>query len=165
MLCLSVVPEGVKLSKYRNNLACSSEALIKEQARKNNLPPDLLAAVIFVESGWDRKAFSGAGACGLTQVIPKWTGPPVTKRKYTCRELKRPKRSIVVGAKILGYWVHTYGKGNVRVGLCGYSSGYRCYKTTYYKGKKVATTKPRRRGPGMRYARKVLKYKKRIKKE
>ena len=160
LFCSSVVPEGVSLSKHRYKLACKSQSIIEKEAEKYNLSPELLAALIFVESGWNRKAVSKAGACGLTQVIPKWTGPPVTSRKYTCSELKKPKVSIQVGAKILDYWIRKYGNGNIKVGLCGYNSGYRC-KITLREGKKKRY-RINYRAPGMRYSRKVLRYKNKI---
>jgi soluble lytic murein transglycosylase-like protein len=78
---------------------------------------------------------SSAGACGLTQVIPKWTGGPETKGiKYTCQQLKDPEISIKVGAQILSYNIRVYGKGNKDKGLCFYNAGTRCIKDKrFYK--------------------------------
>ena len=45
---------------------------IVKEATANNLEPELVAAVIQVESSWYPRAESEAGACGLMQVIPKW---------------------------------------------------------------------------------------------
>jgi len=152
-LCVSITnfnPPGVKhdLSKWQKKKACEYSKSIKKAADKNNIDVYTYMGLILVESGFNRKVVSKAGACGLTQVLPKYLGKysPV-KKKYTCKQLKNPRTSIAVGAKILNYWIHTYGNGDTRVGLCGYNTGYRCKKTKRRK-------KPHK--GGMRYADKVL---------
>ena len=113
-------------SKQRANV-CKYEHEIRIQAAKNGIEPELLASVIFVESAFRTKAVSSAGACGLTQVIPRWTGYRETGGiKYTCQQLKNPLTSIKVGARILGYNIRVYGKGNVNKGLCFYNAGTKC---------------------------------------
>lgn len=50
-------------------------ALLKQihhEATRNNLPPELVLAVIDVESSFNRFALSEAGAQGLMQVMPFW---------------------------------------------------------------------------------------------
>ena len=42
------------------------------EAARSNLPPELVLAVIDVESNFDRFAISHAGALGLMQVMPFW---------------------------------------------------------------------------------------------
>ncbi len=69
------------MSKSREALACSVMPVIEEQAAKHEIDPDLILALISVESNWNRRVVSSANACGLTQVIPKYTGK-ITKR-YT----------------------------------------------------------------------------------
>lgn len=119
---------------------------VLRSAKKNKIDPFLLSSLITVESGWRHKSVSPVNACGLTQVIPKYTGK-ITK-KYTCRQLKNPKVSIAVGAATLKWWID-YHKGDVSRALCGYSSGFRC------KGNKPLRA-------GMRYSRKVLAQKNKI---
>ncbi|MCI0466053.1 MAG: transglycosylase SLT domain-containing protein [Beijerinckiaceae bacterium] len=46
------------------------QALIKMEARKNGLPPDIADAVAAVESGYDPSAVGAAGEIGLMQVLP-----------------------------------------------------------------------------------------------
>lgn len=46
--------------------------LIHAEARRVDLPPELVLAVIEVESNFDRWAISKAGARGLMQVMPFW---------------------------------------------------------------------------------------------
>ena len=42
------------------------------EASRANIPPDLVLAVIAIESSFDRFAVSSAGALGLMQVMPFW---------------------------------------------------------------------------------------------
>ena len=137
-LCL-LSHQNMELTDYQHNNVCKYEHTIRTEAGKNGIDPALLAALIYVESGFYRTAVSGAGACGLTQVVPKWTGGPETKRiKYTCKQLKNPRTSIKVGAQILSYHIKIYAAGNIDKGLCYYNAGSRCitkkgfYKWLYY---------------------------------
>ena len=137
-ICL-MFGQHYNLSNYQKRNVCKYEKLIKKEANKNNVDPKLLAAVIYVESSFRTSVLSSAGACGLTQVIPKWTGGPETGGiKYTCEQLKNPITSIKVGAKILGYVTKHYADGNIEKGLCFYNAGTKCitrkrfYERLYY---------------------------------
>lgn len=105
--------------------ACEYAGSIQTASAANNISPSLLMALIIVESRFNPNAVSKSNACGLTQVIPKWTGGKATKRKkYTCKQLKKPEISISAGATILSWWIN-HRKGNIRKGLCGYNAGFR----------------------------------------
>ena len=137
-LCM-VMPATLQMNKTQARNVCKYEHIIVAEAEKNNIEPALLASVIYVESGFYPKAVSDANACGLTQVIPKWTGGRETgRRKYTCKQLKNPRTSIRVGARILGYIIKNYAKGNEDKALCMYNAGSVCltkkdfYKKLYY---------------------------------
>ena len=134
--CLVLLALGIP----RLDFACQQLETVVEAADHYNIKPEIVLALIYVESRWNRKAVSRSNACGLTQVLPKYTRNP----KLTCKSLFDPKLSIWIGTKKLNYWIYKYGRGNKRIGLCGYNAGYRC------KGK----NKHKR---GMRYARKILK--------
>ncbi|MCI0735006.1 MAG: transglycosylase SLT domain-containing protein [Beijerinckiaceae bacterium] len=49
----------------------ATQALIKKEAEKNGLPPDIADAVAAVESGYDPGAVGAAGEIGLMQVLPE----------------------------------------------------------------------------------------------
>ena len=149
-LVFSSGPPDFYLSEYRKKLVCRSAPQVIEQARAVDIDPSLVMALISVESNWNRTVVSSANACGLTQVIPKYTGK-ITK-KYTCKQLKVPRNSIYVGIKTLKFWID-YHDGNIARGLCSYNAGYRCRPTR---------KRPRPIKAGMRYARKVLKIQKMI---
>ena len=154
--CSIFSSQDFHLSKYRKKTACSSTELIIKESKKNNIDQDIIFALIYVESAWKKTAVSSANACGLTQVIPKYTGK-ITK-KYTCSQLKIPRNSIRAGIKTLKFWIDHHD-GNVARGLCSYNAGYRC---SYVKNKKGKVIKrPNRHG--MRYAKKVLSVKNDIK--
>ena len=133
-LCL-LVNQHFDLSTYQKSVVCKFEHEIRKQAKANNLEPELLTALIFVESSFHPEATSSAGACGLTQVVPRWTGFKETKGvKYTCKQLKDPVTSIKVGAQILSYNIRVYAKGNKNKGLCFYNAGTKCItKKGFYK--------------------------------
>lgn len=133
-MCL-LFQEHFTLSDYQQRNICALEHSIRVEAVKNDIEPELLAAMIFVESSFRPSVVSSANACGLTQVVPRWTGGPETKGiKYKCQQLKDPETSIRVGAQILSYAIKFYGKGNENKGLCVYNAGTKCItKKGYYK--------------------------------
>ena len=143
----------ISLGLANSQTACDNMQTIVEESEKNNIDPTLVVGLIYVESMFNHKAVSYSNACGLTQVLPKYSKKFANKgRKLTCDELKDPTTSIKTGTKILAYWIHKYARGNLKVALCGYNAGFRC------KGKN-------KNKKGMSYARKVLKYHKKIKKK
>lgn len=149
------------MSKSKESLVCSMMPVVNEQATKHEIDPDLILALINVESNWNHRIVSSANACGLTQVIPKYTGR-ITK-KYTCEQLKDPRTSIKAGTKILRWWINWHTKNQPKTkyeeseilkrALCSYNAGFRCG--------------PNRRPirAGMRYAKKVLSQKQKIKRD
>lgn len=127
-LCV-VMPSTLQMNKKQARNVCKYEHIINKEALKNNIEPELLASLIYVESAFYPHVVSRANACGLTQVIPKYTGSRETGyKKYTCKQLKDPRTSIRVGAKILGYLIKNYAKGNEDKALCMYNAGSVCLK-------------------------------------
>ena len=139
------------LSKSRQYSVKQNAEHVIKVSEKYNFDPMLIFALIYVESGWNKTAVSSAGACGLTQVLPKYTGNgrgganSAGVKRLTCEQLKSPKISISTGIKTLSWW-RKYHNGNISRALCSYNAGFRCGGT---RGRPVS------RG-GMRYARKVL---------
>ena len=150
ILCAAVLAFGVGDTSTNGEFACKHMNHVISEAQKNNLKPELLVSLIHYESRWTPGAVSRSNACGLTQVIPKWTGGKASgKVKYTCDQLKNPRTSITAGAKILSHWIKYYGKGNVKTGLCGYNAGYRCLGPDANKS-------------GLLYARKITRLSRKI---
>ena len=146
IICAAIISLGMPNADY----ACTHMDTVIEVSKEYHLDPIILTALIHVESRWSPRAKSRAGACGLTQVIPKFS------RKFGyvgCRMLKRrPKLAIRKGGQILNYWIKTYGKGDVLKGLCAYNAGYRC------SGKNANKR-------GIAYAKKVVDYSRNIRDE
>ena len=132
-LCLAA-GLALQLNPIQQRNVCRYEEDIIQTANKYNLEPELVAGLMFVESAYYPNAVSHANACGLMQVIPKWTGGPATGgKKYTCEQLKNPRTSIRVGTKILNWTINSFAKGNLDQGLCFYNAGTICRKETFYK--------------------------------
>lgn len=95
-------------------------ALILEQvhcqAKRLNLPPGLLMAVIDVESRFDRWAVSSAGAVGLMQVMPFWP----RQLGMTNAELLKIPQNIHMGAAILKFYLERE-KGDYTKALARYN--------------------------------------------
>ena len=135
------------------DVICDNAHIIEEMSKTYDLDPSLIIAVGRIESAWTPTAKSPANACGIMQVLPKYSKKFANKgRNLTCKELKDPETSIRVGTKILNYWLHTYAKGNETIALCGYNAGFRC------KGEN-------KNKQGLKYAKAVLKYRKYFKRK
>ena len=141
LICAAILSIGMPNADF----ACTQMEAVVKYSEKYNVDPVLLTSLIYAESRWNPKAESKVGACGLTQIIPKWS------RRFgyvSCSHLKRdPEMAIRKGAQILSYWINKYNRGNVRLGLCGYNAGYRCRGNDKILDKRGHT----------RYTRRVLK--------
>ena len=143
VLCAAIIASSGVFGIGGKDRACKHSRQVIEASSKYKLDPYLLTALIQVESNWKSHVVSPAGACGLTQVVHKYS-------KYNCKQLKNPKISIWEGARKLNYWIYKYGKGNLKIGLCGYNAGFRC------KGRSAIKS-------GLTYAKKVVRISNRLK--
>jgi soluble lytic murein transglycosylase-like protein len=71
------------------------------EARRVNVPPELVLAVMDVESRFDRYAVSYAGAVGLMQVMPFWP----SQLGMGNEQLIRIPENVRMGTTILGYYL------------------------------------------------------------
>ena len=90
--------------------------IVHQEASRTELPPELVLAVIQVESNFDRFAISHAGARGLMQVMPFWL-----------EELGRPgdnlfqiRTNIRYGCTILKHYLERE-RGNLQRALARYN--------------------------------------------
>lgn len=90
--------KNAKISPYDN--------FIKKNAEINNYDWRLIAAVIYVESGFEPTVKSWAGAIGLMQLLPE------TAKSYGEFDLTNPEDNIMVGVKYLS-WLDKYWSKNV----------------------------------------------------
>ena len=75
-------------------------ALIKGEAAKNGLPPDIADAVAAIESGYDPGAIGAVGEIGLMQVRPETAA--MLGFRGDLAELARPEINIHYGVTYLG---------------------------------------------------------------
>ncbi|MDQ1342412.1 MAG: hypothetical protein QG571_1030 [Pseudomonadota bacterium] len=86
------------------------------EARRVDVPPELVLAVMDVESRFDRYAVSSAGAVGLMQVMPFWPG----ELGMSNEQLIRIPDNVRMGTTILGYYLRKE-RGNYQRALQRYN--------------------------------------------
>lgn len=123
----SVQPDGSTQDKENSSSCAISQSFpgsvrqwcnqIMRHASKNNLDPNLVAAIIWQESGGDPSAYSKSGAVGLMQVMPRdgiaadfqcVNGPCFTTRP-TIDELQKPNFNIKYGTGMIAGLLNKYG--------------------------------------------------------
>ena len=88
---LAVISETAKEQFFKTQVPFGS--IIYKEAKKNDLRPELVAAVVQAESRFKPNARSGVGAVGLMQLMPrtgKWMG---------ARNLSNPAQNIQAGTR------------------------------------------------------------------
>jgi len=100
------------------------EAIVKAHARNYDLPPALLAAVIYAESKFDPSARSDAGAVGLMQLLPE-TARGIAVRTggngFVDSDLLDPELNVRYGSWYLRNLLDRYH--DVRTALAAYHAG------------------------------------------
>jgi len=91
-------------------------SIIYNEARKNNIRPELVAAVIQQESKFKPTARSNMGAQGLMQLVPK------TGRWMGASNLMNPAQNIMAGAKYLRYLQDQFNGNETKV-IAAYNAG------------------------------------------
>jgi len=94
----------------------SIEAMIRSAARRNAIEPDLLAAVIAVESGYNPSAVSPKGAQGLMQLMPGTAKDLLVTNPFD------PRQNIEAGAKYLRQLLDLHN-GSFVDALAAYNAG------------------------------------------
>jgi soluble lytic murein transglycosylase-like protein len=91
------------LSRFVKDAALREELLqrVYLEARLANLPPELVLAVIQVESAFRADAISSAGAVGLMQIMPFW----IRELGLPADDLKDPWRNLRYGCTILAHYL------------------------------------------------------------
>lgn len=99
-------------------LARSSQydPIIENAAAAQALEPNLLRAVIVVESGFNSRALSPKGAVGLMQLMP------ATAHRFGISNLYDPSQNVAAGARYLKFLMTRFGN-NVRLALAAYNAG------------------------------------------
>lgn len=92
------------------------DPIIEKAANAQSIEPELLRAVIVVESGFNARAVSKAGAAGLMQLMPE------TARRFGVKDRFDPKQNIHAGARYLKALIRRYDN-DIRLALAAYNAG------------------------------------------
>ncbi len=101
------------------------ESVIRAAAKKHKLDPALVAAVIYVESGFDETARSPQGAVGLMQVLPE-TAAQIAKETggsaFVTADLEDPKVNVRYGTYYLRRSLDQFD-GDTFAAVAAYNAG------------------------------------------
>jgi len=90
-------------------------SIIYREAVRNNLSPELVAAVVEAESDFRPRLVSNKNAQGLMQIVPE------TGRLLGCDNPFNPSENIAAGTKYLRYLLDRFG--DQRTALAAYNAG------------------------------------------
>jgi soluble lytic murein transglycosylase-like protein len=92
------------------------DSIIEKAAVAASLEPNLLRAVIVVESGFNSRAVSKRGAVGLMQLMPS------TASRFGVSNPFDPRENVHAGARYLKFLIDRFGQ-DVRLALAAYNAG------------------------------------------
>ena len=92
------------------------DATIREAARTHSIPETFIRAVIRVESDYDPRVVSVAGAQGLMQLMPD------TQRLLDVGNPYDPEENIMGGTRYFKYLLNRF-RGKLQFALAGYNAG------------------------------------------
>ena len=110
----NLAPEAAKAAFFQKEVPFGG--IIYNEAKKNNLPPELVAAVVQQESKFHPTARSNRGAIGLMQLVPR------TGRWMGANNLLDPTQNIQAGAKYLRYLADQFG-GDQQKMIAAFNAG------------------------------------------
>ena len=111
---LAMVTEVAKEKFFRTEVPFGS--IIYNEAKKNDIDPALVAAVVQAESRFKPTARSNRGAIGLMQIVPK------TGKWMGARDLSNPHQNVAAGAKYLRYLTDRFDGDQVKI-IAAYNAG------------------------------------------
>lgn len=117
LLCLTVIFSG--FSRFSN--ANKYKKQIYVYADKFNVEKSLILAVIKVESGFNEKAVSKKGACGLMQITPSTFNYVSYLLGENNLNVFNPQDNLLVGVYYLSYLLNKFE--NLNTALCAYNAG------------------------------------------
>ena len=94
----------------------SLDRVIQQSASRHQVDPDLVRAIVRVESNFDPYAVSLRGAQGLMQLIP------ATAQRFGVRDAFDPRANLEGGVRYLRYLIDLYG-GDLELALAAYNAG------------------------------------------
>ena len=92
------------------------DSIIEKAATSASVEPNLLRAVIVVESGFNSHAISKRGAVGLMQLMP------ATAARFGVANAFDPRQNVHGGARYLKFLIDRFGQ-NLGLALAAYNAG------------------------------------------
>ena len=92
------------------------DQLVEQTASRYQVDPELIRAIVRVESGYDPKAVSNKGAMGLMQLVP------ATAQRFGVANPFDPKQNLEGGVNYLKYLLDLFG-GDLSLSLAAYNAG------------------------------------------
>jgi soluble lytic murein transglycosylase-like protein len=111
---LRLLSERVREEFFRTEIPYGS--LIYREAKRNNLPPELVAAVVKAESDFRPRLVSNKNAIGLMQIIPS------TGEFMGANDLFDPADNVRIGTRYLRYLNRRFN-GDTTLVLAAYNAG------------------------------------------
>jgi soluble lytic murein transglycosylase-like protein len=119
LLVLSPQDRTASGDRYDSSLLAKAnryDSIIENAALSASVEPNLLRAVIVVESGFNSRAVSKRGAVGLMQLMP------ATAIRFGVSNPYDPRENVHAGARYLKFLINRFGQ-DVRLALAAYNAG------------------------------------------
>jgi soluble lytic murein transglycosylase-like protein len=119
LLVLSPQDRTASGDRYDSSLLAKAsryDSIIENAALSASVEPNLLRAVIVVESGFNSRAVSKRGAVGLMQLMPS------TATRFGVSNPYDPRENVHAGARYLKFLINRFGQ-DVRLALAAYNAG------------------------------------------
>lgn len=126
VLCVIIVIVYFAFRMYfMINYPLSYQTLIKKYSEKYDVDPYLVAAIINVESKFDKNAVSNKNARGLMQIAPitgKWASEELNIDDFDVEDLFDPELNIMIGSWYLNVLSQEFDN-NLQLILAAYNAG------------------------------------------
>jgi len=107
---------GRNTTASSGQIPANIDELVEQTASRYQVDPELIRAMIRVESDYDPKAVSNKGAMGLMQLIP------ATAHRFGVANPFDPKQNLEGGVNYLKYLLGLFG-GDLNLSLAAYNAG------------------------------------------
>jgi len=111
-----IAPDNREILRDRAVSSAELDSIIQTTAQRHNVDPNLVRAVIKVESNFNPRAVSPKGAMGLMQLMP------ATARNLSVSDPFDPEQNVNAGVRHLRELLDSY-QGDVSLSLAAYNAG------------------------------------------
>ena len=112
--------QGLIAFSTRYSIGANVAGMVYDAAKGEGIDPELAFRLVKLESGFDPKATSRAGAIGLTQLMPATAR--FFQKGVRAEQLQEPVLNLRIGFRYLRTLVDQYG-GNMNMALLVYNRG------------------------------------------